>query len=182
MWEVLEMSKKRKWSCEKPWIIQNDPKWIWRLLELSSSNAITCTSVKTILNYKNPCWLDSTRLGTLHRLDSTWLEISVDSTRLDSNVIENSTRLDSWLDLLLTRLDLWLDLLSTRLEHPLTRLDLITTLGWAEMNVHAFMNELDQKDYWYPRRKKIYIYKVNWELSSYDVTYSGREGDIHNFT
>ena len=24
----------------------------------------------------------------------------------------------------------------------------------AEMNVHAFMNELDQKDYWYPRRRK----------------------------
>ena len=22
----------------------------------------------------------------------------------------------------------------------------------AEMNVHAFMNELDQKDYWYPRK------------------------------
>ena len=25
----------------------------------------------------------------------------------------------------------------------------------AEMNVHAFMNVLDQKDYWYPRKKKI---------------------------
>ena len=25
---------------------------------------------------------------------------------------------------------------------------------WAEMNVHAFMNELDQKDYWYPRKIK----------------------------
>ena len=24
----------------------------------------------------------------------------------------------------------------------------------AEMNVHAFMNELDQKDYWYPRKMK----------------------------
>ena len=24
----------------------------------------------------------------------------------------------------------------------------------ADMNVHAFMNELDQKDYWYPRKKK----------------------------
>ena len=24
----------------------------------------------------------------------------------------------------------------------------------AEMNVHAFMNELDQKDYWYPRKIK----------------------------
>ena len=25
----------------------------------------------------------------------------------------------------------------------------------SEMNVHAFMIELDHKDYWYPRRKKI---------------------------
>ena len=60
----------------------------------------------------------------------------------------------------------------------------------AEMNVHAFMNELDQKDYWYPTSKKILklwksMYKVNGELSSCDITYSGRvpsrEGDIHNF-
>ena len=56
------------------------------------------------------------------------------------------------------------------------------------MNVHAFMNELDQKDYWYPRKKKKLwksMYKVNGELSSCDITYSGRapsrEGDIHNF-
>ena len=56
------------------------------------------------------------------------------------------------------------------------------------MNVHAFMNELDQKDYWYPiKNKKIWksMYKVNGELSSCDITYSGRvpsrEGDIHNF-
>ena len=57
----------------------------------------------------------------------------------------------------------------------------------AEMNVHAFMNELDQKDY----SRKIQkienpcTYKVNGELSSCDITYSGRvpsrEGDIHNF-
>ena len=65
----------------------------------------------------------------------------------------------------------------------------------AEMNVHAFMNELDQKDYWYPRTiYKLWkctcnVYKVNGELSSCDITYSGRfssrEGDnrdmIHNF-
>ena len=59
----------------------------------------------------------------------------------------------------------------------------------AEMNAHAFMNEVDQKDYWYPRKiiKKIEksMYKVNGELSSCDITYSGRvpsrEGDIHNF-
>ena len=61
----------------------------------------------------------------------------------------------------------------------------------AEMNVqmHAFMNELDQKDYWYPRKIKncenIYMYKVNGELSSCDITYScrvpSREGNIHNF-
>ena len=52
------------------------------------------------------------------------------------------------------------------------------------MNVHAFMNELDQKDYWYPRKNKQLwksMYKVNGELSSCDITYSGRvpsrEGD-----
>ena len=59
----------------------------------------------------------------------------------------------------------------------------------AEMNVHAFMNELDQKDYWYPRNIFFQnceksMYKVNGE-SSCDITYSGRvpskEGDIHNF-
>ena len=56
----------------------------------------------------------------------------------------------------------------------------------AEMNVHAFMNELDQKDYWYPRKMKNFenLY-TNGELSSCDITYSGRvpsrEGDIHNF-
>ena len=59
----------------------------------------------------------------------------------------------------------------------------------AEMNVHAFMIELDQPDYWYPRKKikkfEKSMYKVNGELSSCDITYSGRvpsrEGDIHNF-
>ena len=61
----------------------------------------------------------------------------------------------------------------------------------AEMNVHTFMNELEQKDYWYPRKKekekKSYVqnYKVSGELSSCDITFSGRvvsrEGDIHNF-
>ena len=46
----------------------------------------------------------------------------------------------------------------------------------AEMNVHAFMNELDQKDYWYPREKlKIYVqsqwrvvllwYQIFWQSS-----------------
>ena len=56
----------------------------------------------------------------------------------------------------------------------------------AEMNVHAFMNELDQKDYWY-QKKKLWksMYKVKGELSSCDITYSGRvpsrEGDVHNF-
>ena len=59
------------------------------------------------------------------------------------------------------------------------------------MNVHAFINEneLDQKDYWYPRKIKKncenLMYKVNGELSSCDITYSGRvpsrEGNIHNF-
>ena len=57
------------------------------------------------------------------------------------------------------------------------------------MNVHAFMNELDQKDYWYPRKeeKKLWksMYTVNGELSFCDITYSGRvpsrEGDIYNF-
>ena len=37
----------------------------------------------------------------------------------------------------------------------------------AEMNVHAFMNELDQKDYWYPQKKEEKnwksMYKVNGE-------------------
>ena len=61
----------------------------------------------------------------------------------------------------------------------------------AEMNVHAFMNELDQKDYWYPRGEEKNqnceksMYKVNGELSFCDIKYSGRvpsrEGDIHNF-
>ena len=55
----------------------------------------------------------------------------------------------------------------------------------AEMNVHAFMNELDQKDYWYPRKcilnkcksmfqrseKKSIVFQ---ELSSCDITDSGR--------
>ena len=37
----------------------------------------------------------------------------------------------------------------------------------AEMNVHAFMNELDQKDYWYPRKiKKLWksMYKFQWRV------------------
>ena len=36
----------------------------------------------------------------------------------------------------------------------------------AEMNVHAFMNELDQKDYWYPRKfenLKIYV-QSQWRV------------------
>ena len=34
------------------------------------------------------------------------------------------------------------------------------TLGYvrAEMNVHAFINELDQKDYWYEKLKIVKIY------------------------
>ena len=44
----------------------------------------------------------------------------------------------------------------------------------AEMNVHAFMNELDQKDYWYPRKCSnncdwIYV-QSQWKLSSCDIT------------
>ena len=58
------------------------------------------------------------------------------------------------------------------------------------MIVHAFMIELDQLDYWYPRKKKKKkwnsMYKANGELfSCYDITESGivpsREGDIQNF-
>ena len=54
------------------------------------------------------------------------------------------------------------------------------------MIVHAFMIELDQLDYWYPRRKKIvkFYVQVNGELFSCDITDSGivpsREGDIQN--
>ena len=33
----------------------------------------------------------------------------------------------------------------------------------AEMNVHAFMNELDQKDYWYPRKIEIYV-QSQWRV------------------
>ena len=57
----------------------------------------------------------------------------------------------------------------------------------AEMNMHAFMNELDQKNYWYPRKIKNCknLCTQLMELSSCDMTYSGRvpprEGDIHNF-
>ena len=64
---------------------------------------------------------------------------------------------------------------------------LILSYIGAEMNVHTLMNELDQKDYWYPKNEKLWksMYKVNGELSSCDITYSGRvpsrEGDIHNF-
>ena len=36
----------------------------------------------------------------------------------------------------------------------------------AEMNVHAFMNELDRKDYWYPRKKKMKIYvQSQWRVA-----------------
>ena len=35
----------------------------------------------------------------------------------------------------------------------------------AEMNVHVFMNELDQKDYWYPREKRMKIYvQSQWRV------------------
>ena len=37
----------------------------------------------------------------------------------------------------------------------------------AEMNVHAFMNEPDQKDYWYPRKikKNVKIYvQSQWRV------------------
>ena len=57
----------------------------------------------------------------------------------------------------------------------------------AKMNEHVFMNELDQKDYWYQNKncENLCTIKVNGELSSCDITYSGRvpsrEGDIHNF-
>ena len=57
----------------------------------------------------------------------------------------------------------------------------------AEMNVHTLMNELDQKDLISKKNKKLWkaMYKVNGELSSCDITYSGRvpsrEGDIHKF-
>ena len=54
----------------------------------------------------------------------------------------------------------------------------------AEMNVHAFMNELDQKDYWYARKIKNFENLCTKSMES-DITYSGRvpsrEGDIHNF-
>ena len=59
----------------------------------------------------------------------------------------------------------------------------------AKMIVHAFMIELDQLGYWYPRYKKKKkwnsMYKVNGELSCCDITDSGivpsREDDIQNF-
>ena len=47
----------------------------------------------------------------------------------------------------------------------------------AEMNVHAFMNELDQKDRLISKKNFNFLksmYKVNGELSSCDITYSGR--------
>ena len=56
------------------------------------------------------------------------------------------------------------------------------------MIVHAFAIELDQPDYWYPRKIKNWKkskYEVNGELFSCDITYSGRvpsrEGGIQNF-
>ena len=57
----------------------------------------------------------------------------------------------------------------------------------AKMTVHAFMIEPDQLDYWYPKNLKLwnFMYKVNGELFSCDITDSGRvpskEGDIQNF-
>ena len=41
-------------------------------------------------------------------------------------------------------------------------------LGLKWIHVHAFMNELDQKDYWYPRKKKknvkIYTVQSQWRV------------------
>ena len=60
----------------------------------------------------------------------------------------------------------------------------------AKMIVCAFLIDLDQPDYWYPRKinkicENLYMYKVNWELISCGITDSdrvpSREGDIHNF-
>ena len=59
----------------------------------------------------------------------------------------------------------------------------------AKMIVHAFLIELGQLDFWYPRQNKKKnwnsMYKVNGELFSCDITDSGivpsREGDIQNF-
>ena len=56
----------------------------------------------------------------------------------------------------------------------------------AKMIMHAFIIELDQRDYWLPRKEKEkYMYNVNGELFSCDITDSGRvpsrEGDIQNF-
>ena len=61
------------------------------------------------------------------------------------------------------------------------------------MIVHAFMIELDQPDYWYPRKKKytfkVYMYKVNGELFSYKSMvwqiqwpeFRVEKATIHNF-
>ena len=57
-----------------------------------------------------------------------------------------------------------------------------------KMIVYAFRTELDQPDYWYPRKKKKiwkFSYKINGELFSCGISDSGRvpsrEGGIQNF-
>ena len=53
----------------------------------------------------------------------------------------------------------------------------------AQMNVYAFMNELDQKDYWYPRKEIVKIYvQSQWRvILLWYGRVPSREGDIHNF-
>ena len=56
----------------------------------------------------------------------------------------------------------------------------------AEMNVHALMNELDQKDNWYPRKnlKCENLYTKSMEscpIVIYSGRVSSREGELHNF-
>ena len=100
--------------------------WVQEVrLPYQTWNKITCTSIKTILDYKNPCWLDSTRLATLRRLDSTrnfcwldttWLERDrklLYSTRDSSHSWLDSTRdsmSHSWLDFTRDSTSYWLDL------------------------------------------------------------------------
>ena len=59
---------------------------------------------------------------------------------------------------------------------------LILRYARAEMNMHAFMNELDQKDLLISKKNQKNLksmYKVNGELSSCDITYSrGRHTQI----
>ena len=55
------------------------------------------------------------------------------------------------------------------------------------MNVHAFMIELDQKDYWYPRNIKNFENICTKSMESCPLVIShilavpSREGDLHNF-